>query len=548
MRKRLDFFWSKNRYRLPLILTAVLAYGFSLLSVSVGNDDTAIPFYYQEGQDVQMGRWTLFVLNKVFHFADYAPFFLELVGVLFLVLAASLFCVVYRRITEEDDVLGYSIFSCVFVSCPTISELNFYYTHNGVDMSFCLIALAAYLFDVLLVEKGSRKKQIGLCLGQLGLLLVTIGCCESMIIVYAVAILSVFYLRIRQGQHAVSLCHKLFSFAAVGAICILTVVLRNFMRAFIVWAFRLYAVGDGESWRSVGESLLDVFAPGGAAELKMLMKRFWLVYHVNAFVYLPIFSYAAACTVLWIYALVQAIRRRQLWSLLAVLGIYLAPFVLILAEWKVPAYRSAQFLPITAAFGMFVLYLAVRDRLRKWGGRIVVVLMTVLVFNQAADMNHSFYIEQMLYQNNCRMLNDIAVELGKTYNTNLPVVFRGQNETSYVYAKYYIAPYDSLGYRMVALVSDLVDPQLKEKYFVFEGYNYGVEIYSDFFTYAYAAFDNNSEQFTIFLDYLGYDLKPLRDKSLLETADTQWQEMPSWPAEGSIRQYDKYILIRVGNQ
>ena len=83
---------------------------------------------------------------------------------------------------------------------------------------------------------------------------------------------------------------------------------------------------------------------------------------------------------------------------------------------------------------------------------------------------------------------------------------------------------------------------------MFEGYNYGVEIYSDFFTYAYAAFDNNSEQFTIFLDYLGYDLKPLRDKSLLEMADTQWQEMPSWPAEGSIRQYDKYILIRVGNQ
>jgi len=546
--KQFHFFWKNNRYRLPLILTAVLAYGFSVVSVSIGNDDTAIPFYYQEGQDVQMGRWTLFLLNKVFHFADYAPFFLELVGVLFLLLAAGLFCVLFRRITGDDDIWRYTVFSCVFVSCPSICEINYYYTHNGVDMCFCLVAAAMLLFDELLINAQSIKKKIILCAANYFLVATAIGCCESMIIVYGLAVLIVVYLRKQRDTMGITVKRVILSVGTAAILCVVAVLMRNVAKDLMVWAFDLYEVGDGESWRSVGDSLRLLLQSEGIAELKMLIKRFWLVYHVNAFVYLPVFTYAAACLIIFADSVGVLIRKKSLWCMLCWLGIYLAPFVLILAEWKVPAYRSAQFLPITAAFGMFVLYGAARGKFEKIYKAVVLALMLILVYNQAEYMNRCFYIEQMTYRYYDNIMNEVALKLEKEYGSDLPLVFRGNNETPEVFSSFYVAPYDSLGYQLVSAVSGVIDEHLTEKYHTVSGYNYGIEIYSDFFTYAYAAFDNNSEQFTIFLNDMGYSFKPLKDPVRLREADEMWRDMPSFPAEGSIRKCDGYILIRLGNR
>ena len=548
MRCQLEWFFANNKYRIPLLLTGILAYGFSIVQPSIGNDDTAIPYYYLEGQDVRMGRWTLFVLNKVFHFAEYAPYFLELIGLLLLMLGATLFCVLFRRITEEDDCWSYTIFSCVFISSPIICEINYYYTHNGVDLSFCCIALALLAFDNLVTGGQNVKNKVLILASNLLLVGVVIGCCESMIIVYAIGILMVCYLRKQKESDQLSWKRIVLLGFAVGSICVVNVALRGLIKDFMVWAFDLYEAGDATDWRSAGEGISRIFEPEGFAELKMLIKRFWLVYHVNAFVYLPILAYAAACLVVFWDAAVLMIRRRSLWYPLFWLGMYMAPFVLVLAEWKVPAYRSAQFLPIFAGFGTFILYRAVRGKWESIWRKVILACALILVYNQAEYMNRCFYIEHMIYQSNRDVLSEVAVELQRNYDSSLPVVFRGKNETPEVFSNHYVAPFHSPGYKMVALVSGIVDEELKEKYFVWSGYNYGVEIYSDFFTYGYAAFHNNSEQITIFLNYLGYSFRPLTDKELLAEADAKWQDMPSWPAEGSIQEFDRYILIRLGNQ
>ena len=91
------WFLKKPQYTILVILTAVFSYGFRVVTPSIGIDDTAVELYLQDGLEVVMGRWTVFLLNKVFHMAEYAPFLLELVGVLFLTLGATLFCVLLKR-------------------------------------------------------------------------------------------------------------------------------------------------------------------------------------------------------------------------------------------------------------------------------------------------------------------------------------------------------------------------------------------------------------------------------------------------------------------
>lgn len=545
--KDVEWFLMKRGYIIPLLLTGFLAYGFSIVQPDISNDDTAIPYYFVDGQSVRMGRWTLFLLNKFFHFAEYAPYFLEAIGVILLMLAITLFCVLLKRITGEADCVGYTIFACVFLSCPSICEVNYYYAHNGVDFGFCCIALALLVFDDMICYKVKMKDILIQTVVGLAFLSLAIGCCESLIMVYAMGAMMICYLR-KQKSEEFSWKKILIAGGAVVVICLLSILLREPIKELIVLGFSLQDTGEANNWRSPGESALRIFQAEGLAELKMLVKRFWLVYHVNAFVYLPVLAYAGACLVVGCHSIALMIKKRSLWFPMLWLGMYLAPYALVVAEWKVPAYRAAQFLPVFAGFGAFVCYRAAAGKWERYWRKAVAVLAFVLVFNQAEYMNRCFYIEYIAYQNNCAVINGVAADLQRGYDTDLPVVFRGQNETPQVLVDHYVAPFDSKGYKMVAFWADLVDDKLKEKYFVDSGYNYGGEIDSDFLTYGYAAFDNNSEQIVIFMNNLGYTFKTLKDEELLKEADVQWQDMPAWPEVGSIQQYDDYILVRVGNR
>ena len=71
----------KNRtYRLVLILTAVCSYGFLVTHQTVGIDDTPYAYYFEEGLIAIVGRWVLFLLNKLLHISEFSPFMMDLMG------------------------------------------------------------------------------------------------------------------------------------------------------------------------------------------------------------------------------------------------------------------------------------------------------------------------------------------------------------------------------------------------------------------------------------------------------------------------------------
>ena len=48
-----------------LILVALGSYGFKLMHPAIGIDDTPYEYYFSEGLIVVVGRWVLFLLNKL---------------------------------------------------------------------------------------------------------------------------------------------------------------------------------------------------------------------------------------------------------------------------------------------------------------------------------------------------------------------------------------------------------------------------------------------------------------------------------------------------
>ena len=95
--KDIKHFWSKKCFAVGIPLMMVLTYGTLLLNPTIGIDDTSFKLYYIDGVSPAMGRWCLYMINKIFPL-NYNPFFVEAVGLLFFCLSITLWCIVFYRI------------------------------------------------------------------------------------------------------------------------------------------------------------------------------------------------------------------------------------------------------------------------------------------------------------------------------------------------------------------------------------------------------------------------------------------------------------------
>ena len=74
--------FQQNRlYMGILLLTAVCAYGYKVTNATIGIDDTPSLYYFEEGLIAIVGRWVLFLLNKVVSLAEFVPFVTDFAAV-----------------------------------------------------------------------------------------------------------------------------------------------------------------------------------------------------------------------------------------------------------------------------------------------------------------------------------------------------------------------------------------------------------------------------------------------------------------------------------
>lgn len=528
-----------------LILTGVCSYGFEITHPSVGIDDTAVSLYLSDGLEVVMGRWTLFLINKVFHLSEFTPFMLELVGVLLLMTAAVLFCVLLRRLFGDGvGIWGYTVFACVFLSNPLISEVYVYYYHDGVDLGYVLTALALLAFmDGM--ESGTGKKKRLLCFTVSMLLTwVAVGCYESLLILYILGILVILFLRGMTGRDQLKSKHVLIYLTIGAGLSAGIVVLRSFMIALVTKVFGLEGVLGMMKQRSILEMLVLFRDREGIQNLIMLLKRFWVVFHLNAAVFLPITVYEIAILTFGAYSLWLAIKKKNLWYPILFAGMYITPVLLTIAEAKITAYRSCQYLPWFAALGIFLLFRLISGDGRRRAGRAAALIMAaVLVWNQAYTMNLYFYVDWQKYENTKDVLFEAAHRIEREYGNDIPVVFTGHYSTPHSLLTDFYIWYGAPRFRFIAAVMDTVDPYLKDKYSTPYGYSYIGEANNPFIQWALDAFDKTNREMHAFLRMHGHSFPLVTDSAVIDAAEKLGESMPEFPREGSIVNCGDYIVV-----
>lgn len=541
--QEINWFWHQKIYVVMLCLTAVCSYGFAITHYSIGIDDTAVGLYLEEGLEVVMGRWTVFLVNKLFHLSEFAPFMLEFVGVLFLMLGVTLFAVLLRRILgQRVGIWGYTLFACAFLSNPILSEVYIYYYHDGVDLGYILTALALLSFMDGMEQKGRRK--LLSCLGSMVFIWMAAGCYESLIILYILGILVILFLRGMEGKEKLTFPYLAKNLGIGAILCVGCVILRSITIPLMTILFGLQGALGIKDQRGLAEMFVLFQGQEGLLDFFMLVKRFWVVYHLNALVYLPVAAYESACICMGVYAIVEAVRKKNLWYPVLFVGMLVTPFLLAIAEAKVTLYRACQYLPFFAAVGVFMLYQAFgQQKQRRYLKYAISFLGLVLIYNQAAMMNRNFYKDYQKYEYTREVLNQVAFDVEKAYGTELPVVFTGHYSVPYEFMSDYYVGYGSWQYRAIAGITDLVDVHLKEKYFQPQGYCFIGEAQNPFIQWAFDAFDGTNREMITFLRMHGHELATVSDKEVLEEARRIGDLLPGWPEEGSISLQDGYVLV-----
>ena len=546
-------FWNNRIYVWMLSLTALFSYGFLLTHHTVGIDDTPYSYYFKEGLNVIVGRWFLYLLNKVFRVGDFAPFLTDLAGVLILMLAVTVWCTLLYRICKESvPMWGYVFFSCIFISCPLISEVYTYYLHNaisvgylGVGISLCFFKELSDALDDMKEQRGQNWKKAVICgIGAAFFLFVALGCYESFMIVWLVGLIVVLLLKCCHNKSA-----KVFPALVMGAcIAVLAIVLRGMMIAACTAIFDLGYMKDEAVQRSIGEMLGWMFEADAVAKFAMVIKRVYVMYFVFALAYLPIKVFVFAGAFIVIYGIWNGIKKKNAWIGVLTVGMFIASFLLVVIEGKETLYRSAQFLPLVCGIGVLMFAHWVKTVfegrvLQKVIRVIAVFILCVVLWNQCYDMNNWFYVDWLKYEDARNVMGEVANELEKNFDTSKPVIFTGGYqipgsiiEDAYVW-------YNSETYYKMRYLTDLVDKDLLDKY---NRGDYGVWVAQtpalSVIDWGMSAFDSN-EELIHFMEMHGWKFVPNTDFELYERMNVETANWPAFPAEGSIVDMGEYIVV-----
>lgn len=554
------FFWKNKYYCIALCLTAVFSYGYLITHQTVGIDDTPYAYYFEEGLAAIVGRWVMFLVNKVFHIAQFAPFVTDLAGVLIFMVAVTVWAVLFRRILgEKVPVAGYLFFACLFLSNSLHSEVFTYYLHNGVATGYLFSAVSlCCLWEGLdrWTQKGIKQPGVYRSLGLSAICLwIAMGCYESFMIVYLVGVCIVLCTARMRGWRF-GRTGVFWALCAAAAVAVAGFVLRSLMVSGITAVFGLEHLTDDAVQRSIGEMLGWMSDPENAGLLGMLVKRILVMYGVFAYAYYPIAIYVLACVVIAAACLWMSIRRKDLWIMVLGIGSFIASYLLVIIEGKATLYRAAQFLPLVSAWGLLLAVYAVFSLTRYLKGRsgrlrtfmasaleaVICIALTVILWNQCTDMNKWFYVDDMKYQNAIHTVENIAYELESSFDLSKPVVFTG----TYLAPKSIIqdayVEYKSDTYYKMLEITSMIDPHLLEKFYQ----DYGVWVAQtpslSVIEWGRTAFDN-SKELVKFFEMHGHTILPMTDWEMYQEAIPKSLDMPSFPAKGSIEDVGEYIIV-----
>lgn len=551
LKKDIKYFWSRRAFAAGIPLMLLLSYGTLLLNPAIGIDDTSFKLYYVDGVSPAMGRWCLYLINKIFPL-DYNPFFVEAVGLCFFGLSITLWCIVFYRLFGDGlSHWAYLLFGGVMLSNPIISEVVVWYLQDGIYLGYGVTALAVLAgLEAFAKKEAPYKKRLpGMLLGGL-FLAVSLGFYESFMFVFLMAMLMAFMIiRIRDaGNYERRPSRWLVNLVTI---CVFAMVLRTLFISLVKMLFGLEEQTKVLATRDFGDILRGFFSwfdgSRSLSEFTLVLKDFFVKYYLNAVVYLPIMLLVLGVLLLAAWAVLWTVRRRDGWILGAALGILLLPWVLPVLEGNATYYRSSQYVPLLTAFGVLIAAWELRKVRAGWVRGAAFAAAFVLLYRQGYEMNKWLYLDALKYQDTKRTMDSIALYMQENCDVSKPVCVIGSYKTPESLLSQVYCPVWSKKYDIIKFLVEGLDKELFEKYNTSLGYGAAETPQLSFINWGATAFYGFDRELIKFWEMHGFSFTEDGNLEHYEQARALMQEGPVWPEAGSIVETEDYIIVNFGN-
>lgn len=523
-------------------ITAFFAYGYEILHPTVGIDDTEIERYVLKGWEPLFNRPTLVIPGLILRFDKYVPYVYDILGMVFMIAAACLFCYIWHYISGgRIHTVSYCLFSVLFVSSPIMCETFIFYLHNGAGVAFIFVAVATYA-AYRFVFKNDKK---AFALATL-MIVLAIGCYESFALVYAVAVMIAFLLERIYTNEKYSF--KMFALEALS--CVIPIISGVVCRTLVsnILPVVLKTETEGKIINAHSGSFKYWFMNNPVIILKDLIYKFIARYIISG-------SYFGWVIILWIlgilctmYAAYLMIKRKWIEALmLAVMSII--PWLLVIYEMEMTPYRAMHGLMMwMAAIGLlvpeFLLILCKKKRMKLTITIIIGLFITGAGFLQIRDAFIYYKLDFDTYLEDLRYTTELNTFLQANYN-NLPVVFVGKYQMPEELRKRAYFLEGTKEYNNIANSFNLG----KTKAFYYYCDNYGYQLYdvAHVDPLSWAAYANPSyhnAEITDFFNMHGYNISKPENPDFDEILEKSPENI--WPMEDSVVEFDEYIVVRIG--
>lgn len=517
-----EIFCKGKLYWIFVSMVGILCYGFVLTHSSIGIDDELFHFYYEEGALLQQGRWFSVLLNKILNWAEYLPFWREFLGLIFLLVGSTIFVYVFE-IASGGKIEGWSsaVFSGVLISYPYIS--NYFIFSNACTLGQNLVMSGIACLCLQHGIESPRKIRYYvlpllflICTAETGIIFVLNGYCI------------IWFLRCAfvKGQSREEIKRFFCGGFTVGALSVVSYLLnhaiaRIIQRLIFGQEYAFYTTSNYIVYDKSGNLLLQLIQLVGAFLTQMVTK---------ATTSTAMFAFFTATMVILVVSGFIAIKEKKPFIMLIGLSVFVSAITVTIVSGDL-AIPKRTLWTYSLYVGFASSFLSVLCNRLSFLKGMAGVAICLLIFYQTKESNHLFFADYQRYQADLYTANALAADIMATSEE------RGTNYNLYdkprITKPIFIAgipiPYsvDYCGDEVVGrsiFVSDKVGIQDDEL-------ESGIII--------------SFKRIFSFMKMHGYWFEGVEscDPSIVRR---QTYDMPIWPAEGSIVEFDDYILVKMG--
>ena len=515
-----EIFSQGKLYWIFVTIVAVLCYGFALTHSSIGVDDEIFSVYYEGGHMFRMGRWSGPLLNLFLNWAEYLPFWREFLGMLLLITGATLFAFVFEQ-ASGGRIKGWTAaaFAGTLISFPLISNLFIYSNACVCGINMIAAAIACWCLEQAIETPRKIRYYVAALLlltyaAEYGITFLLNGYCMVWFLRYA--------FKAEKSKTEIKRFFLGIFIAAglsVAAYALNHLIARVVQQIYFGQTYPLYATSYIIYDRS--NSLLIQLIKFFESFLKQMVTQ--------ATTSTAAFSFFAATVALLGISIWIAIKEKDPFFLLIGLSVFVSAIAMsiVSGNLSVPKRTLWTYSLYIGFVASLLCYFCGRKSILKGLSCAAVCL---LIFYQTKQSNHQFFADYQIYQADLYTANALATDIiaaAKERNMN-STLYRGPELTKPELTK----PVIFMGVPTPYSIDHCDDEML------------GWSIFRWDRTWAQRE-EFNSGRILAFMKMHGHWFEGATnyDSSVVRE---QTYDMPIWPADGSIVEFDDYILAKIG--